>query len=84
MKFQFGGRNTSQPTPQEPGSKDETKSDFVSVEMNGEFSQQKDLEGKSKETQKKRREKSNQIQIPGMGLLQYLHIPPLSVILFIW
>ena len=27
---------------------------------------------------------SNQIQIPGMGLLQDLHFPPLSAILPIW
>jgi len=84
MKFQFGGRNTSQPTPQEPGSEDETKSYLVSVEMNRKFSQQKNLEGESNKSEQKRREKSYQTQIPGMGLLQFLHFPPLSIILFIW
>jgi hypothetical protein len=39
MEFEFGGRNTSQSSPQEPGSKDKTKSDFISVEMSREFSQ---------------------------------------------
>ena len=81
MKFQFGGRNASQATPQEPGSKDETKSNLVSIEMNGKFSQQKNLEGQGNKPEQKRREKSNQVQIPGMGLLQYLHLPPLSAIL---
>jgi hypothetical protein len=55
MEFKLGGRYTSQPSPQEPGSEDKTKSDFISVEMSREFSQQENLEGESKETQKKRR-----------------------------
>ena len=79
-KFPFGGRNASYAAPKKPGTQNETKRDFVSVKVDREFSQQKNLKGQGNEAQKKWRKKIFQLQIPGMRLLQNLHLPCLSSI----
>ena len=74
------GEQTAQPSPQQPAGQEEAECDLVAVEVDGEFSEQNDLERNGQKPEEEGRQGPFQAQIPGMGWRQKRQRPELSSI----